>query len=67
MPYKSDAQRRWAHTDAGKKSLGGPAKVKEWDAASKGADLPDRKKPVVIRKIKPKTTRADVVVPARMG
>jgi hypothetical protein len=40
MPYTSDAQRRWAHTEAGTKALGGPAKVKEWDRASKGKDLP---------------------------
>jgi hypothetical protein len=40
MPYESDAQRRWAHTKAGTKALGGPSKVKEWDEASKGKDLP---------------------------
>lgn len=43
MPYKSDAQRRWAHTPAGEKALGGPAKVAEWDSASKGLKLPERK------------------------
>ena len=43
MPYKSDAQRRWAHTRAGTKALGGTSKVAEWDAASKGHDLPERK------------------------
>lgn len=42
MPYVSDAQRRWAHTAAGTKALGGEAKVKEWDAASKGKDLPEK-------------------------
>lgn len=41
MPYKSDAQRRWAHTKAGTKALGGPEKVSEWDRASKGDSLPD--------------------------
>lgn len=40
MPYVSDAQRRWAHTSEGTKALGGPAKVAEWDRASKGKDLP---------------------------
>jgi hypothetical protein len=35
MPYKSDAQRRWAHTSAGTKALGGKAKVAEWDDSSK--------------------------------
>lgn len=44
MPYKSDAQRRWAHTPAGMKALGGPEKVAEWDAASKGKKLPERVK-----------------------
>lgn len=43
MPYKSDAQRRWAHTESGKKALGGEAKVREWDRESKGRDLPERK------------------------
>jgi len=36
MPYVSTAQRGWAHTPAGEKALGGPAKVAEWDRASKG-------------------------------
>jgi hypothetical protein len=42
MPYKSDAQRRWAHTDIGTKALGGKEKVKEWDDASKGMKMPER-------------------------
>lgn len=44
MPYKSDAQRRWAHTRAGVKALGGKRKVKEWDNASRGKKLPERVK-----------------------
>jgi hypothetical protein len=40
MPYKSIKQERWAHTPTGEKALGGPAKVAEWDAASKGKRLP---------------------------
>jgi hypothetical protein len=43
MPYKSQAQQRWAHTPAGVKALGGSAKVAEWDAATKGKKLPERK------------------------
>lgn len=43
MPYESDSQRRWAHTPAGTKALGGPKAVAEWDAASKGKKLPERK------------------------
>lgn len=42
MPYKSDQQRKWAHTDKGTKALGGVKKVKEWDQASKGKKLPKR-------------------------
>lgn len=41
MPYKSDAQRKWAHTPEGEKKLGGKEKVKEWDSASKGKKLPE--------------------------
>lgn len=40
MPYKSEKQRRWAHSPAGKKALG-PEGVKHWDEASKGKDLPE--------------------------
>lgn len=43
-PYVSDAQRRWAHTDAGTKALGGESKVHEWDESSKGRDLPEHVK-----------------------
>lgn len=40
-PYHSEAQRRWAHTAAGTKALGGKKAVKEWDTASRGLDLPE--------------------------
>jgi hypothetical protein len=43
-PYTSEAQRRWAHTDAGKEALGGEAGVHEWDEATKGKKLPERVK-----------------------
>lgn len=42
MPYSSDSQRRWAHTAAGKKALGGEAAVHEWDEATKGKKLPEK-------------------------
>ena len=42
MPYKSNQQRKWAHTEAGLNALGGAAKVAEWDAASKGVKLPKK-------------------------
>jgi hypothetical protein len=41
MPYKSDRQRRWAHTKTGMKKLGA-SKVAEFDRASKGMNLPER-------------------------
>jgi hypothetical protein len=41
-PYSSEAQRRWAHTEKGKKALGGAEKVREWDKESKGKKLPER-------------------------
>jgi hypothetical protein len=40
MPYRSNQQRKWAHTSAGIKALGGASKVAEWDKASKGMKLP---------------------------
>jgi hypothetical protein len=43
MPYRSLSQRRWAHTLEGKKALGGEAAVREWDEASKGLKLPEKK------------------------
>jgi hypothetical protein len=42
MPYSSDAQRKWAHTEKGVKALGGKEKVAEWDAESKGMKLPKK-------------------------
>jgi hypothetical protein len=42
MPYKSDAQRKWAHTEAGTKALGGKKKVAEWDKETKGKSLPKK-------------------------
>lgn len=35
MPWKSDKQRRWGHTAAGQKALGGKKAVAEWDRAKK--------------------------------
>lgn len=43
MPWKSKKQRAWGHTKEGEKALGGPAKVAEWDRATKGKKLPTRK------------------------
>jgi hypothetical protein len=41
-PYRSEAQRRWAHTAAGKEALGGASAVHEWDKATKGKKLPEK-------------------------
>ncbi len=40
MPFESKAQNAWAHTPAGTKALGGPAKVKEWEHATDYSHLP---------------------------
>ena len=40
MPYKSEAQRKWAHTKMGQAALGGAKAVKHWDNTSKGIKLP---------------------------
>lgn len=39
MPWKSKAQAAWGHSPAGKKALGGAAKVKEWDNATPKGSL----------------------------
>lgn len=39
MPYKSQQQRKWAHTKRGMKALG-KKKVAEYDRKSKGKKLP---------------------------
>lgn len=35
MPFKSRQQQKWAHTENGKKALGGEQKVHEWDLETK--------------------------------
>ena len=52
MPYKSKAQARWAHSEAGSKALGGEKKVAEWDNATKGKKLPERIGPTKLQKAK---------------
>lgn len=42
MPYTSDAQRRFFHTDTAKKQGISAATTKEFDQASKGMKLPSR-------------------------
>jgi len=43
MPYVSDAQRRFFHTDTAKKKGITSKEVKEFDTASKGMKLPEKK------------------------
>lgn len=40
MPFKSEAQRRWAHTRQGTKALGGKKAVAEWEKATGDRKLP---------------------------
>lgn len=40
MPFKSEAQRRWAYTKAGTKALGGKKAVAEWERATGDRKLP---------------------------
>lgn len=40
MPFKSEAQRRWAHTKAGTRALGGKKAVAEWERATGDRKLP---------------------------
>src|ERR1700730_2638801 len=44
MPYSSDAQRKFFHTDTAKKAGITDAEVKEFDKASKGKELPEHVK-----------------------
>jgi hypothetical protein len=50
MPYKSDAQRRFFHTETARRKGISAATVQEYDAASRGRSLPKRaKKPLAKR------------------
>jgi len=42
MPWRSEQQRKWGHSEAGKEALGGEAAVHEWDEATKGKKLPEK-------------------------
>lgn len=41
MPFKSKLQQRWGNSPAGHEALG-DAGVKEWNAATKGKELPEK-------------------------
>ena len=40
MPFKSQAQRKWAYTKEGTKALGGKQTVAEWERATGNKKLP---------------------------
>ena len=40
MPFRSEAQRKWAYTKEGTKALGGKKAVQEWESATRGKKLP---------------------------
>lgn len=40
MPFKSEAQRKWAYTKEGTKALGGMQAVREWEKATGNKKLP---------------------------
>lgn len=42
MPWVSDQQRKWGHSPAGVKALGGEDAVKEWDAATGDTSLSNK-------------------------
>ena len=44
MPFKSEVQRKWAHTKEGTKALGGKKAVQEWEKATGNKKLPKRVK-----------------------
>lgn len=52
MPFVSKKQMRWGNSHAGVKALGGPAKVAEWDSASKGLKLPASKPVGILGRVK---------------
>lgn len=41
MPFKSEAQRKWAYSDEGIKALGGIEKVREWEEKTQDKELPE--------------------------
>ena len=40
MPFRSEAQRKWAYTKQGTKALGGIDAVREWEQATGNKKLP---------------------------
>ena len=44
MPFRSESQRKWAHTKEGTKALGGKKAVSEWERATGNKKLPQRVK-----------------------
>lgn len=60
MPYSSEAQRRFFHTDTAKKAGITPQEVQEYDNASKGMKLPPKaQKPERFGKLKKKLKKEE--------
>lgn len=47
MPYRSEAQRKWAHTKEGTKALGVKKNVQEWDRVTGSKKLPKYAKKIM--------------------
>jgi hypothetical protein len=54
MPYVSDKQRRFFHTDTARKKGITASEVKEFDEASRGMKLPEKKPKRGLRHVTPK-------------
>lgn len=51
MPYKSEAQRRFFNSPAGKEKIGAE-EVEHWNEVSKGKELPEKVKDTLEKAIK---------------
>lgn len=51
MPYKSEAQRKFFNSEAGKEKIG-EAEVEHWNKESEGMDLPEKVKDMLDKAIK---------------
>lgn len=56
MPWLSDKQRRFAHTEAGQRAGFTPERIAQWDAETAGKKLPERA-PKRKKKVAPRRVR----------
>ena len=59
MPYVSDTQRRFFHTETAKEQGITPAVVKEYDQANKGLDLPEKASKRTLKKRKKRLVKLE--------